>query len=71
MLYTYEERAVTGHEGSKRARHGQLARKRGPVHVRGAGGLLIKKGLGKPVYALLGRKCDRMELINVHFSRIA
>jgi len=34
------------------------------------GGLLIKKGLGKPVYALFGRSYDCMELTNVHFSRI-
>ena len=32
---------------------------------------LSKRGLGKPVYALFGRNCDRMELINVYFSRIA
>ena len=25
----------------------------------------------KPVYALFGRNCDRIELIDVHFSRIA
>jgi hypothetical protein len=32
---------------------------------------LLKRGLEKPVYALFGRNCDRMELINVYFSRIA
>ena len=32
---------------------------------------LSKKGLKRPVYALLGRNCDRMELTNVYFSRIA
>ena len=30
-----------------------------------------QKGLERPVYALFGRNCDRMELINVYFSRIA
>ena len=31
---------------------------------------LSKRGLENPVYALFGRNCDRMELINVYFSRI-
>ena len=32
---------------------------------------LSKRGLEKQVYALFGRSYDCMELIDVHFSRIA
>jgi hypothetical protein len=71
LCYIHEERAVTRHEGPKRAIHGQLGGKRGQAHVRVVEGPLIKKRSGRAGYAPFGRNCDRMELINVHFSRIA
>ncbi len=69
--YIYEERAVSRYEGSKRARHGQLGEKQDASTSVGREVFLSKRGLENPVYALFGRNCDRMELINVYFSRIA
>jgi len=69
--YIYEERAFSRHEGSKRARHGQLEGKQDEPTSVGREVFLSKRGLEKPVYGLLGRNCDRMELIDVYFSRMA
>jgi hypothetical protein len=69
--YICEERAVSRHEGSKRARQGQLGGKQDESTSAGREVFLSKKGLKRPVYALLERNYDRMELINVYFLRIA